>query len=100
MFQIQNRIADQLPRAVIGDLASPLASNEVDSELLQPVAINQNAPHPSPSPQGQHRRVFQKDQEIREKGVGFFLVNQEFLEIPGGLIRNKSQVQPDYLLSC
>ena len=62
--QIQDGVADQLPRRMVGDLAAPVHLHDGDALRPQPLRRRQQVFPLRPPPQRDRRRVFQQQQRV------------------------------------
>ena len=64
--QVEDRIADQLARPVIGHVTTAPTVADLHPAPLELPPVDEQVPRIAASPQRDHRRVFQQQQRVRD----------------------------------
>ena len=89
-LRFDNRVSDELPRSVIGDLAPAVSVVHLDSETLQLIVGCEDVVHTAPASQSIDVWVFQQDQSVGPVSGGHLRV-EALLEVEGFRIGNEAQ---------
>jgi len=83
--QVQNRIAHDLPRPVIGDVAAAVGGMEGDAGAGQHIFAGQQVFHVAVAPHRNRMRVLQQEELVGD-GAGLALGHQPLLPIERGAV--------------
>ena len=120
-LKVQNGIPYQLPRPMIGDISSPVASKEFNAPLLHRLLVNQHMFHLPALAKSINRRMFYQQQIMCRglfvmvlrmmsgrsgrfrplPGLGldpYIFIQQRLLVIPGLLVGHPAQIFEDHYL--
>ena len=90
--QVYDRIAHQLPGAMVGHVAPPLNTTHLDAMFGQPLSGNQYVALISSPPESDHWRMLNEDQSVCNE-TGPSGLNQLVLQLKNAIIWFKAEVQ-------